>query len=101
MAACAAAGSEGTGLQGMSPTRGVQRGRVAGVLLVPGVQLLSQQGCSQCTAVMESSPGVSTEGSHEPALQGIIHWGLQHMRVVFQSLWSGSDWNLWPASERL
>lgn len=59
MAACAAAGSEGAGLQGTSPTGG-QRGRVAGVLLVPGVQLLLTAGLLP----VHGSDGIQPRSEH-------------------------------------
>lgn len=75
--ALGALGWQGTSLVGL------EHERVAGLVLVPGVQLLITE---RLVPVMKSSLGMSRNGLHEPALQGIIHLGLQHMRMVFQSL---------------
>lgn len=45
-----------------------------------------EQGWYQRSSVMKSSLVMSRSELYEPALQGIIHAGLQQMRMVFQSL---------------
>lgn len=75
-----ALGCQGTNLMG------VERERMAGLVLVFGVQLLITEGWSQCMSVMKSSLGMSRKRLHEPALQGVVHLGLQHVRMFFQLL---------------
>lgn len=65
---------------------GVECERMAGLVLVLSVQLLITGGLVPGMSVMKSSLGMSRKGLCEPALQGVIHPGLQHMRMVFQSL---------------